>query len=160
MRQMKGLKFSDGYTASLRRSVNMATWKLIGLKSHDYHIILEILMFVMFQGYFDDVVWAVLAELSNFYRQLCAKEITVEMMQKLEKGIPMLLCKMEKHFPPWLFNPMQHLLIHLPYEAKVCGHVQYRWMYHIERALRYLKSMVGNGQGLKGASLKHLRLRR
>jgi hypothetical protein len=39
---------------------------------------------------------------------------------------------------------MQHLLIHLPYEAKVCGLVQYRWMYHIKRALRYLKPMVGN----------------
>jgi hypothetical protein len=63
----------------------------------------------------------VLAELSYFYRQLCAKEITVEMMEKMEKEIPVLLCKMEKMFPPWFFNPMQHLLIHLPYEAKVGG---------------------------------------
>jgi hypothetical protein len=28
---------------------------------------------VMFGGYFDDVVWMMLAELSYFYRQLCAK---------------------------------------------------------------------------------------
>jgi hypothetical protein len=27
---------------------------------------------------------------------------------------------------------MQHLLVHLPYEAKVGGLVQYRWMYHID----------------------------
>jgi hypothetical protein len=66
------------------------------------------------------------------------------MMQKLEKEIPVLLCKMEKFFPPGFFNPMQHLLIHLPYEAKVGDPVQYRWMYHIERALRYIKSLVGN----------------
>jgi hypothetical protein len=39
---------------------------------------------------------------------------------------------------------MQHLLIHLPYEAKVGVPVQYRWLYHIERALRYLKPIVGN----------------
>jgi hypothetical protein len=65
---MKGLKFPDGYAAGLRRSVNMATWKLIGLKSHSYHIIMERLLPVMFQGYFDDVVWTVLAELSYFYR--------------------------------------------------------------------------------------------
>jgi hypothetical protein len=51
---------------------------------------------------------------------------------------------MEKNFPPGFFNPMQHLLIHLSYEAKVGGPVQYRWIYHIERALRYLKPMVGN----------------
>jgi hypothetical protein len=39
---------------------------------------------------------------------------------------------------------MQHLLIQLPYEAKVGSLVQYRWMYHIERPLRYLKPIVGN----------------
>jgi hypothetical protein len=48
------------------------------------------------------------------------------------------------------FNPMQHLLIHLPYEAKVGGLVQYRWMYHIERALRYLKQIVGNRARVEG----------
>jgi hypothetical protein len=48
----------------------------------------------------------VLVELSYFYRQLCAKEITVEMMQKLEKEIPVLLYKMEKKIPTGVFNPM------------------------------------------------------
>jgi hypothetical protein len=67
----------------------------------------------------------------RFYRQLCAKEITVEMTEKLEKEIPVLLCKLEKKFPPGFFNPMLHLLIHLSYEAKVGGPIQYRWMYHI-----------------------------
>jgi hypothetical protein len=87
----------------------------------------------------------VLAELSYFYRQLCAKEITVEMIKKLEKEIPVLLCKMEKFFLLGFFNPMQHLLIHLLDEAKVGGPIQYSWMYHIERVLRYLKPMiVGN----------------
>jgi hypothetical protein len=75
MRWMKGLKFSYGYTAGLRQSMNMTTGKLIGLKSHDYHIIMKRLLHVMFRGYFDDVVWMVLAELSYFYRQLCAKKL-------------------------------------------------------------------------------------
>jgi hypothetical protein len=39
---------------------------------------------------------------------------------------------------------MQHLLVQIPYEAKVGGPMQYRWMYHIERALKYLRAMVGN----------------
>jgi hypothetical protein len=111
----------------------MAIGKLIGLKTHDYGIIMERLLLVMFWGYFDDVVWTVLA-----------KEIAVEMMQKLEKEIPVILLMMEKKISPGFFNPMQHLLIHLPYDAKVAGPIQYRWMYHIERTLRYLKPMVGN----------------
>jgi hypothetical protein len=61
---MKGLKLSDGYATSFRRSVNMTTGKLIGMKSHDFHIIMERLLPVMFRGYFDDVVWMVLVELS------------------------------------------------------------------------------------------------
>jgi hypothetical protein len=130
--------------------VNMATRKLIGLKSHDYHLIMEKLLPIMFWGYFDDAMWMVLAELSYFYRQLCAKEITVEVMQKLEKEIPVLLCKMEKKFPPGFFNPIQYLRIHLPYEAKVDDLVQYRWMYDIERAPRYLKPMVGNRTRVEG----------
>jgi hypothetical protein len=48
MRWMKGMQFPDGYAGGLRRSVNMATGKLIGLKSHGYHIIMEILLPVMF----------------------------------------------------------------------------------------------------------------
>jgi hypothetical protein len=131
--------------------MNMAIGKLIGLKSHDYHIIMERLLHVIFWGYFDDDVWTVLAELSYFYRQQCPKEIVVEMMQKLEKEILVILCKMEKIFPPGFFNPMQHLLRHLSYEAKVGGPVQYRWMYHIERALIYLKPMAGNRARVEGS---------
>jgi hypothetical protein len=68
MRCMKGLKFHNGYAAGLRQSINMVIGKLIGLKSHDYHIIMERLLPVMFWGYFNDAVWTVLAELSYFYR--------------------------------------------------------------------------------------------
>lgn len=105
---------------------------------------------MMFLGYLDDDVWKALAELSYFYRQLCAKEIKKAMMEKLEKEIPVLICKLEKIFPPGFFNPMQHLLVHLPYEAKVGGPVQYKWMYHIERALKYLRAMVGNKARVEG----------
>jgi hypothetical protein len=113
----------------------------------------------MFRGYFDDVVWMVLVKLISFYRQLCAKEITIEMMEKLEKEILVLLCKMEKKFPLGFFNPMQHLLIHLPYEAKVYGPVQYTWMYHIKRAIRYLKPMVGNRTRVEGCIAKAFTLK-
>jgi len=43
------------------------------------------------------------------------------------------LCKLEMIFPPLFFDSMEHLPIHLPFEAKVGGPVQYRWMYPFER---------------------------
>jgi hypothetical protein len=48
MQWMQRLKFPNGYAAGLRRSMNMMTGKLIGLKSHDYHIIMERLLPIMF----------------------------------------------------------------------------------------------------------------
>jgi hypothetical protein len=48
------------------------------------------------------------------------------MMKKLEKEISVLVCKMEKVFPPRWFNVMQYLLVHLPSKAKVRGPVQFR----------------------------------
>jgi hypothetical protein len=55
--------------------VNVTVGKIHGLKSHDYHIIIKRLLHVMLHGYLDEEIWEVLAELSYFYRQLCAEEI-------------------------------------------------------------------------------------
>ena len=106
MHWMKDLKFPDGYSAGFRRSVNLKTMKINGLKSHDYHIMMERLIPVICHGYINEEVWKAIAELSYFYRQLCAKEISREMMEKLEESVPVLLCKLEKIFPPGFFNPM------------------------------------------------------
>jgi hypothetical protein len=62
MKWMKDIKFPDGYAAGFRRSVNLKTMKMNGLKSHDFHIIMERLMPVMFRGYISNAVWKTLAE--------------------------------------------------------------------------------------------------
>jgi hypothetical protein len=41
------------------------------------------------------------------------------MMQKLEKEISVLVCKMENIFPLGWFNMTQYFLVHLPWEATV-----------------------------------------
>jgi hypothetical protein len=96
MKWLKNLKFLDGYATGFRRSVNLRTSKFSGLKSHDYHIIMEILLPVMFHGFVKNEVWKALEELSYFYRHLCAKEIKKEMIEKLEQQIPVFVCKLEK----------------------------------------------------------------
>jgi hypothetical protein len=96
---LKLLKSPYGYATGFRRAVNLDSGKLSGVKNHDYHIFMERLIPVIFCGYLDDDVWKALAEISHFYRQLCAKEIKKEMMQKLEKEILVLICKLEKIFP-------------------------------------------------------------
>jgi hypothetical protein len=91
--------------------VNLKTGKVTGLKSHDFHILMEGIIPIMFLGYMPNAMWQAIAELSYFYRQICAKDISKNMMEKLQKEIPVLLCRPEKIFPPGFFNPMEHLLI-------------------------------------------------
>ncbi|KAK4394091.1 hypothetical protein Sango_1879900 [Sesamum angolense] len=47
-------------------------------------------------------------------------------------------------FPPAFFDLMEHLVVHFPYEVRVGGPVQYRWMYPFERFLHELKKKVKN----------------
>jgi hypothetical protein len=70
--------------------------------------------------------------------------------QKLEKEIIVLVCKMEKGFPPGWFNAMQYLLVHLPREVKVGGPMQFRWMYSQERELKNLRSILRNKARVEG----------
>jgi hypothetical protein len=60
----------------------------------------------MVRGYVPENVWKVLAELSFFFRQLCAKEVFVKVVEELKKAAPLLLCKFKKIFPPGFFLSM------------------------------------------------------
>jgi hypothetical protein len=114
------------------------------MKSHDYHIWIERLLPAMVRGYVPENVWLVLAELSYFFRQLCAKELSRTVVTDLEIIATVLLCKLEKTFLPGFFNPMEHMILHLPYEARMGGPVQGRWCYPIERCLKVLRKKCGN----------------
>ena len=95
----------------------MSTCRVLGMKCHDFHIWIERLLPAMTRGFVPEHVWRILAELSYFFRQLCAKELSRAVIDDLEKVAPVLLCKMEKIFPPGFFLSMQHLILHLPHEA-------------------------------------------
>jgi hypothetical protein len=57
---------------------------------------------------------------------------------------------MEKLFPPRWFNGMQHLLVHLPWETKVGGPAEFRWMYNQERELKKLRVTMRNKARVDG----------
>jgi hypothetical protein len=55
-------------------------------------------------------------------------------MERLEMNIIIqTIYILEMIFPPLYFDSMKHLPIHLPFEVKVGGLIQYRWMYPFER---------------------------
>ena len=138
------MRFPDGFASDLSRCVDKNNFTLRGLKSHDCHVFMERLLPVALKYLIPKTEWNALTEISQFFRDLCASTITSDDMIRLEKNAPEILCKLEMFFPPSFFNSMEHLPIHLPYEAKVGGPVQYRWMYPFERFLNHLKRKIGN----------------
>ncbi|XP_026393683.1 uncharacterized protein LOC113288780 [Papaver somniferum] len=141
---LKSVKFPDGYAANISRCANIADGKIHGLKSHDCHILLQRLLHVGIRAYLRKDVCTSIIDLCNFFHDLCAKTLTVSHLDKLEKDIVLILCKLERIFPPAFFDVMVHLAVHLPREAKLVGPVGYSWMYPIERYLGTLKLYVGN----------------
>jgi hypothetical protein len=98
----------------------------------------------MVRGYIHEHLWLVLADLRYFFHQLCAKELSRTMSVDLERMAPVLLCKLEKIFPLGFFNLMQHLILHIPFEARVGGRVHGRWCYPIERCLKTIRKKCTN----------------
>lgn len=77
-------------------------------------------------------IWDALTEISHFFRDICSSKLNVDHIERLQTNIVETLCKLEMIFPPSFFDSMEHLPVHLPFEAKAGGPVQYRWMYPFE----------------------------
>ena len=135
---LKSVKFLDGYAANISRNVNISDEKISGLKSHDCHVLLQRLLPVGIHPYLNKDVCDVVVELSGFFQKLCAKTLYVNDLERLEEGIVIILCKLERIFPLAFFDIMIHLMVHLPREAKLAGPVSYRWMYPFERYFVYI----------------------
>jgi hypothetical protein len=149
---LKGVKFPDGYAASLAKSISADGTKIVGkLKTHTCHVLLQRIIPTGLRGYVPKDVYEAVSELGNFVRQLYSRTMRKEVMEKLKWHIPLILCKLEKIFPPAFFDVMVHLVVHLPDEAVLRGPVQYGWMYPIERRLGTMKNLLRNRARPKGS---------
>jgi hypothetical protein len=141
---IKAVRFPDGYASNLGKCVSADGCKLQGLKTHDCHILLQRILPAGLRGIMHKDIYEAVAELGNFFRELCCKTLKRDVLDRLEAEIPVILCKLEKIFPPSFFDVMVHLAVHLPKEARLRGHVQYGWMYPVERRLLTCKRYVRN----------------
>lgn len=131
-RWIKELKTPDGYCSNLARCADVENGRMHGMKSHDCHIFLECLLPIAFSALPTHVLNP-LIEVSQYFKNLCSSTLYDKDLIKMENDIPIILCKLEKVFPPGFFDSMEHLSVHLASEARLGGPVQYRWMYPFER---------------------------
>ncbi|WVZ83979.1 LOW QUALITY PROTEIN: hypothetical protein U9M48_031065 [Paspalum notatum var. saurae] len=149
---LRNVKFPDGYASALATCISADGCNLQGLKTHDCHILLQRILPAAVRGVMPKNIHEAIAELGNFFQQLCARTVLkLDVSHRMKEEIPIILCKFEKIFPPAFFDVMLHLVVHLPDDAILRGPVQYGWMYPVERRLLTLKRFVRNMARLEGS---------
>jgi len=128
---IKELRMSNGYSSNLARCANVDKGTMHEMKSHDCHMFMECLLLIAFSSLLPHFL-NLLIEIIHFFKDMCSTTLMEDDLSRMEQNIP-ILCKLERIFPPGFFDSMEHLPIHLAYEARLGGPVQYRWMYPFER---------------------------
>ncbi|XP_074377706.1 uncharacterized protein LOC141719227 [Apium graveolens] len=138
------MKLPYGHASNIKNCVSMADLKIYGLKSHDYHILLQQLLPVAIRSVLPKHVRVTIIRLCFFFNSLCSKVVDVSKLDKLQSDVILTLCELEKKFHASFFDVMIHLIVHLVWELRLCGPVCYRWMYAFERFNKVMKSYVRN----------------
>ena len=131
-RRLFSLKVPDGYGSNIRNCVLMEQLKLVGLKSHDCPMLMQQLLPVALKGLMPKGPRDAILRLCRFFNKICQRVLDREKLMAYEVEVAETLCLFERYFPPAFFDVMIHLVVHIGREARLCGPVQFRWMYPFE----------------------------
>jgi hypothetical protein len=67
------VKMPDGYASNIKRCVDGKGCMVTGLKTHDYHVILQKLLPLVVRNILPEIVVIPLIELSRFFNAICLK---------------------------------------------------------------------------------------
>ncbi|CAA7034547.1 unnamed protein product [Microthlaspi erraticum] len=143
-RRLLDFKGPDGYCSDISRGVSLDECKVTGLKSHDYHVLMQQLLPIALRGLLPKGPRLAIVRLCAFFNHLCQRVIDREQLLVMEDEIVETLCMFERFFPPSFFDIMVHLTVHLGREARLGGPVHFRWMYPFERYMKVLKDFFRN----------------
>ena len=122
---LRAVKLLDGYASNIAHCVTENN-KLAEMKSHDCHVLLQKLLPVGILTLLTPQLRRTLIELSHFFEKLCGRTLDIGQLTEMRKGIVIILCKLEKIFPPSFVTVMVHLCVHLPDQALLGGPVSNR----------------------------------
>jgi len=103
------LKMPDDYASNIARCENQDKGNMHDMESREYH-----------------VSWSALVGLSRFFKDICSNTLRMNNLVKMEENIPIIVCKLERIFPPTFFDSMEHYVIHHPMEETLGCPIQYQ----------------------------------
>jgi len=142
LRVLKSLRMPTNYVSALYKKISKG--KLSGLKSHDFHVLLQQILPLCYRKISNKVVAGAIMRLSRVFQKLCAKTVNRDDKDQLMTDLAQSMCLLEKEMPPSFFDIMSHTPNHLVEELFPCGPIHTRWMYPYERYFKTLKGYVRN----------------
>ncbi|CAL2247277.1 unnamed protein product [Prunus armeniaca] len=113
-----GMKVSEGYCSDIKNLVRLKDSRLLGLKYHDCHTLMQQLLPVTIRSILEKPARYVITRLCFFFNSICTKMVDVSKLDKLEEDVVVTLCLLEKYFPFSFFDIMVHLVVHLVRENR------------------------------------------
>nr|XP_011457399.1 PREDICTED: uncharacterized protein LOC101299055 isoform X1 [Fragaria vesca subsp. vesca] len=149
-----GMKVPEGYCSNIRSLVSLQDLRLLNMKSHDCHALMQELLPIAIRSVLPKQLRYAITRLCFFVNAICDKVVDVSKLDKLQEDVVITICQLEMYFPPSFFDTMVHLVVHLVREVRQCGPVCFRWMYPFERFMKVLKDYVQNHNKLEGCMAK------
>jgi hypothetical protein len=97
---LREVKFPDGFASNRSRCLNADGTKVQGLKTHDYHILLQGILPAAMRGFFEKDIYEAITRLGTFFKQLCSRTLDKDVLIEMKKEIPIMMVKLESPPPP------------------------------------------------------------
>nr|GEV06943.1 hypothetical protein [Tanacetum cinerariifolium] len=107
---IKNVKLPDGFESCFKHKVTDNDTNIMGLKSHDCHIMMQRLLPYGLQQYLPKKIAKPIIELYSLFKQICSVTLMDDDMLKAQIKVVDILCYLELIYPPALFDIMIHLV--------------------------------------------------
>ena len=91
----------------------MKDLKLVGLKSHDFYVLMQQLLAVAIRDILPNKVRLAITWLCFFFNVIYSKVLDPVKLDEMENKDAIILCQLEIYLPPAFFDIMVHLTVHL-----------------------------------------------
>ena len=81
---LKNIKVSQGYSSNIKSLVSVNDLKLVGLKSHDCHVLMPQVLPIAVRGILSHKVTVAITQLCFFFNAICSKVIDPQQLDELE----------------------------------------------------------------------------
>ena len=106
---LENIKIPDRYSSNISKYVNSKDVILDGLKTHDYHVLMQELIPIAIYCVLPKNVRMAVICLCNFYRDICIKRLFKKDVKKIKVRVVTILYDLEKIFLPSFFTIMMYV---------------------------------------------------